>query len=80
MIRSFSPLRPDSTITGWIGIQDSPDDIRQWRGAILRELGKLGSSHSVDDLEISSMLHDRADEVRGGHDGGRAFCANAEKG
>src|SRR5262245_27125136 len=43
-------------LAGWIGIQDSPDDIRQWRGAIQRELDELGSARSVDDLEISSML------------------------
>jgi len=43
-------------LSGWIGIQDSPDDIRQWRGAIQRELDELGSARSVDDLEISSML------------------------
>src|SRR5580692_10124840 len=43
-------------LAGWIGIQDSPDEIRQWRGAIQRELDELGSSRSVDDLEIISML------------------------
>ena len=43
-------------LAGWIGIQDSPDDIQQWRAAIQRELDELGSSRSVDDLEISSML------------------------
>jgi len=43
-------------LSGWIGIQDSPDDIQQWRAAIQRELDELGSSRSVDDLEISSML------------------------
>ncbi len=25
-------------LAGWIGIQDSPDEIKQWRGAIQREL------------------------------------------
>jgi alkanesulfonate monooxygenase SsuD/methylene tetrahydromethanopterin reductase-like flavin-dependent oxidoreductase (luciferase family) len=43
-------------LSGWIGIQDSPDDIQQWRAAIQRELDELGSSRSVDDLEIISML------------------------
>ena len=43
-------------LAGWIGIQDSPQEIKQWRGAIQRELDELGSSRSVDDLEISSML------------------------
>jgi FMNH2-dependent dimethyl sulfone monooxygenase len=37
-------------------IQDSPEDIQNWRGAIQRELDELGSSRSVDDLEICSML------------------------
>jgi dimethylsulfone monooxygenase len=43
-------------LAGWIGIQDSPDEIRQWRAAIQRELDELGSSRSVDDLVISSMI------------------------
>jgi FMNH2-dependent dimethyl sulfone monooxygenase len=43
-------------LAGWIGIQDSPDDIRNWRAAIQRELDELGSSRSVDDLVISSMI------------------------
>src|SRR6202000_1524745 len=43
-------------LAGWIGIQDSPEEIRAWRAAIQRELEELGSSRSVDDLEISSMI------------------------
>ena len=43
-------------LSGWIGIQDTPDEIQKWRGAIQRELEELGSSRSVDDLEICSML------------------------
>lgn len=43
-------------LSGWIGIQDSPDDIREWRTAIQHELDELGSERSVDDLEICSML------------------------
>lgn len=43
-------------LAGWIGIQDSPEEIKQWRGTIQRELDELGSSRSVDDLEISSMI------------------------
>ena len=43
-------------LSGWIGIQDTPEEIQTWRGAIQRELEELGSSRSVDDLEISSML------------------------
>ena len=43
-------------LSGWIGIQDSPEDIVIWRGAIQRELEELGSTTTIDDLEISSML------------------------
>jgi alkanesulfonate monooxygenase SsuD/methylene tetrahydromethanopterin reductase-like flavin-dependent oxidoreductase (luciferase family) len=43
-------------LAGWIGIQDSPEEIKEWRGAIQRELEELGSPRSVDDLEISSMI------------------------
>jgi alkanesulfonate monooxygenase SsuD/methylene tetrahydromethanopterin reductase-like flavin-dependent oxidoreductase (luciferase family) len=43
-------------LAGWIGIQESPDEIKEYRGAIQRELEELGSSRSVDDLEICSML------------------------
>src|SRR6478736_319218 len=38
------------------GIKDSPDELKQWRGAIQRELEELGSSRSIDDLEICSMI------------------------
>ena len=43
-------------LAGWIGIQDSPDDIKEWRKAIQHELTELGSSRKVDDLEIVSMI------------------------
>jgi alkanesulfonate monooxygenase SsuD/methylene tetrahydromethanopterin reductase-like flavin-dependent oxidoreductase (luciferase family) len=42
-------------LSGWIGIQDTPDEIQRWRSEIQRELGELGSSRSVDDLEFCSM-------------------------
>jgi alkanesulfonate monooxygenase SsuD/methylene tetrahydromethanopterin reductase-like flavin-dependent oxidoreductase (luciferase family) len=42
-------------LSGWIGIQDSPEDIQKWRGEIQRELEELGSNRSVDDLDICSM-------------------------
>src|ERR1700754_1295274 len=38
-------------LSGWTGIQDTPDELEQWRGAIQRELEELGSSRSIDDLE-----------------------------
>ena len=43
-------------LAGWIGIQDTPDELQQWRGAIQHELGKLESSRSIDDLDIGSMI------------------------
>jgi alkanesulfonate monooxygenase SsuD/methylene tetrahydromethanopterin reductase-like flavin-dependent oxidoreductase (luciferase family) len=43
-------------LSGWIGIQDTPDELRQWRGTIQNELERLGSSRSIDDLEICSMI------------------------
>ena len=42
-------------LSGWIGIQDRPEELAEWRGAIGRELDELDGSHSVDDLEICSM-------------------------
>jgi alkanesulfonate monooxygenase SsuD/methylene tetrahydromethanopterin reductase-like flavin-dependent oxidoreductase (luciferase family) len=41
-------------LSGWIGIQDTPEDLQQWRGAIARELEELG--RSIDDIELSSMI------------------------
>lgn len=43
-------------LSGWIGIQDSPEELQMWRGAIQAELDKLDTDHSMDDLEISSMI------------------------
>ena len=43
-------------LEGWIGIMDTPEAIATWRTAIKDELEKLGSAHSIDDIEISSML------------------------
>jgi alkanesulfonate monooxygenase SsuD/methylene tetrahydromethanopterin reductase-like flavin-dependent oxidoreductase (luciferase family) len=43
-------------MAGWIGIQDSPEDIRTWRSEIQRELAELDAPRSVDDLEIMSMI------------------------
>jgi alkanesulfonate monooxygenase SsuD/methylene tetrahydromethanopterin reductase-like flavin-dependent oxidoreductase (luciferase family) len=42
-------------LAGWIGIQDTPDELRAWRAAIARELEEQ-HGRSVDDLEISSMI------------------------
>jgi FMNH2-dependent dimethyl sulfone monooxygenase len=43
-------------LSGWIGIQDTPEEIQRWRGAIQRELEELGSPRSVEDLDICSMI------------------------
>jgi alkanesulfonate monooxygenase SsuD/methylene tetrahydromethanopterin reductase-like flavin-dependent oxidoreductase (luciferase family) len=42
-------------LSGWIGIQDTPDELQEWLGAIQRELEELGSDRSVKDLEICSL-------------------------
>lgn len=41
-------------LAGWIGIQDTPRELTEWRSAIAAELEALGKS--IDDLEISSMI------------------------
>jgi alkanesulfonate monooxygenase SsuD/methylene tetrahydromethanopterin reductase-like flavin-dependent oxidoreductase (luciferase family) len=43
-------------LSGWIGIQDSPEDIQRWRTEIQRELDAIDTERSVDDLEICSMI------------------------
>ncbi len=43
-------------LAGWIGIQDTPEEIRRWRSAIKEELEMIGSPRAIDDLEIASML------------------------
>ena len=42
-------------LSGWIGIQDRPEELKEWTGAIARELGEIEGPHSIDDLEICSM-------------------------
>ena len=41
-------------LSGWIGIQDSPRELTEWRTAIAQELGELGKS--IDDLDMCSMI------------------------
>jgi dimethylsulfone monooxygenase len=44
-------------LSGWIGIQDTPDEITKWRTEIQRELGELGSDRSLDDgFDMCSMI------------------------
>ncbi len=44
-------------LAGWIGIQDTPEDIARWKSEIQRELEELGSDRSLDDgFDMSSMI------------------------
>ncbi|GAA1898297.1 LLM class flavin-dependent oxidoreductase [Williamsia serinedens] len=43
-------------LDGWIGIQDSPGEIANWRAGIATELDALDTSRTVDDLDIASMI------------------------
>lgn len=40
---------------GWIGIQDSPDDIKRWKGEIERELNEMGQT-LPEDFDVCSMI------------------------
>ena len=42
-------------LAGWIGIQDTPEELAEWRTAIQHELDALESGTSMDDLTICSM-------------------------
>ena len=44
-------------LAGWIGIQDTPEEITRWKSEIQRELGELGSDRSLDDgFDMCSMI------------------------
>ncbi len=40
---------------GWIGIQDSPEEIARWKGEIGRELGEMGKDFP-EDFDVCSMI------------------------
>ena len=42
-------------LSGWIGIQDTPEELADWRGPIQHELEELGSPNAMDSLELCSM-------------------------
>jgi hypothetical protein len=42
-------------LQGWIGIQDSPEDIKRWKGEMERELGELGRGFP-DNFDMCSMI------------------------
>jgi len=44
-------------LAGWIGIQDTPEEIVRWRSEIQRELDELGSGRSLaDGFDMCSMI------------------------
>lgn len=44
-------------LAGWIGIQDTPEDIAHWRKEIQRELNEIGSNRSLDKgFDMCSMI------------------------
>jgi dimethylsulfone monooxygenase len=44
-------------LAGWIGIQDTPDDIKRWKSEIQRELDAGDSGRSLDDgFDMCSMI------------------------
>ncbi len=43
-------------LDGWIGIQDSPEEIAQWRAGIAGELDALDTDRTIDDLGIATMI------------------------
>ncbi|MDY6809410.1 MAG: LLM class flavin-dependent oxidoreductase [Actinomycetota bacterium] len=43
-------------MTGWIGIQDSPESLGNWRQAIARELEDMDTDRTIDDVAMSSMI------------------------
>ena len=42
-------------LQGWIGIQDSPEDIKHWKGEMERELGELGRGFP-ENFDMCSMI------------------------
>ncbi len=42
-------------LSGWIGIQDTPEELHEWRGPIQRELEALGKPAALEALELCSM-------------------------
>lgn len=42
-------------LSGWIGIQDTAEELATWRGPIERELAEIGRADALDNLELCSM-------------------------
>lgn len=43
-------------LSGWIGIQDTPEEIARWKTEIKRELEDMGSDRTLDDFDMCSMI------------------------
>jgi dimethylsulfone monooxygenase len=44
-------------LSGWIGIQDTPDDIKRWKTEIQHELTEMGSDRKLDEgFDMCSMI------------------------
>jgi dimethylsulfone monooxygenase len=44
-------------LSGWIGIQDTPDEIKRWKAEIQRELIDMGSDRKLDEgFDMCSMI------------------------
>lgn len=44
-------------LAGWIGIQDTPEDIKFWKNEMQRELTEMGSKRKLDDgFDMCSMI------------------------
>lgn len=43
-------------LSGWIGIQDSPEELSRWRQAIGQALEEMGSERRIEDLDMCSMI------------------------
>jgi len=43
-------------LAGWIGIQDTPEELTTWRSEIKQQLDDMDTDRTIDDLEICSMI------------------------
>ncbi len=43
-------------LSGWIGIQDTHDEIKRWRSNIKQELKEIGSDRNLDNFDMCSMI------------------------
>jgi dimethylsulfone monooxygenase len=43
-------------LSGWIGIQDTHEEVKRWRVEIQHELDELGSGRNLDNFDMCSMI------------------------